>query len=83
MPEESRLEKVEFDRVRRAVRAAHVGLAEFGQLAEGDLPGGGAAGGSRELAPYLALLVLALLAAESFLANRFYRTASPPGERQD
>jgi len=74
-PIESRMEKVPFDKVQRAVRAGKVELVGDG------LPGGAAgaqAAGLGELTPYLALLGLLLLVAEGFLANRFYGVPKGP-----
>lgn len=68
-PVESDLSKVPFEAVEGSLRAGSVRLASEPSLAAA---GGRAAGGARELAPWLALLVLGLLVAECFLANRFY-----------
>ncbi len=70
---ESRLEKVPFEDVQAAITAESVELVEAATFGGGPTGKGGMA---REMTPYLALLALALLAAESFLANRFYGSAS-------
>ncbi len=76
---ESRLEKVPWEGVAGAIEAGSVKLVESARWGENGM---GGAGGSRELTPYVALLALALLAAESWLANRFYRGTGEPGEKE-
>jgi len=61
--------------VAEAVRAGSVKLVESARWGKNGVAG---AGGSRELTPYVALLALALLAAESWLANRFYKGTTGP-----
>ncbi|KPK65095.1 MAG: hypothetical protein AMK73_03950 [Planctomycetes bacterium SM23_32] len=77
-PIESRMGKVEFEEIKEAIRAGSVRLAAEASFGA-DAAGG--EGGLRELTPYAALLALALLVAECFLANRFYvgERASTPG----
>jgi hypothetical protein len=72
---ESRMEKVPFERLKEAIRAGSVRMVDEASLGEGPV---GAEASARELTPYAALLALALLMAECFLANRFYRSEAPP-----
>lgn len=77
---ESRLDEVPFEKVQASVRAGKVELVAEASFGEGEIE---QAGGARELTPYLALLALAFLVAECFLANRFYgagRASPPKGE---
>jgi hypothetical protein len=74
---ESRLEKVPFEKVKKSIRAGKVELMTEATLSTDNVAAGGS---TRELTPYLALLALSLLLAESFLANRFYGSASAPSE---
>ena len=74
-PIESRLEKVPFDEIKGSIAAGSVEQAEAASFAERGVE---QAGSARELTPYLALLALALLAAECFLANRFYGREGAP-----
>jgi hypothetical protein len=71
-PVESRLEKVPLDDLQDALTAGTVEMAGADVGLAVGLPGGA---GAVELTPYLAFALLALLVAESFLANRFYPPA--------
>ncbi|MHC4480838.1 MAG: hypothetical protein ACYS1C_07705, partial [Planctomycetota bacterium] len=74
---ESRLEKIPFEEVQAAIQAKSVRLVEGPSVSEAAMAKGV---GARELTPYAALLALALLVAECFLANRFYGSqgGAPP-----
>jgi hypothetical protein len=76
-PVESQVGKVAWAGVQAAIHAGNVKLVEGAKWGEDGIGGGS---GSREITPYLALLALALLVAECWLANRFYGTTSesPP-----
>jgi hypothetical protein len=68
-PVESRLDKVPWEGVQAAVHAGSVKLVQGARWAEGAI---GEGSGSWEITPYVALLALALMVAECWLANRFY-----------
>lgn len=77
-PLESRLEKVPFGKVKGCIKAASVSLVT-GASSEGS-ESAETGNTTRELTPYLALAALALLLAESLLANRFYGSRETGGE---
>jgi len=70
---ESRLEQVPFEVVKERISAGKVEMLAHDRLAGAGIAGGG---WPTELTPYVALLALALMVGEGFLANRFYRPQS-------
>jgi hypothetical protein len=72
---ESRLERAPWDAVAKSISAGSLKLVESARWGSSGVAG---AGGARELTPYVALLALALLAAESWMANRFYTPQAEP-----
>jgi len=76
VPEESRLERVPVAKLKEALRARRVEVVT--DVSDIDLDADGPVVRARELTPFICVLALVLMAAESFLANRFYREAARP-----
>jgi len=64
---------VPFEVVKERISAGKVEMLAHDRLAGAGIAGGG---WPTELTPYVALLALALMVGEGFLANRFYRPQS-------
>ena len=76
---ESRLERVTLEELKESINAGTIEVLQEPGDAEKSASVGG---GISELTPYLALVAMVFLLAESLLANRFYRTPpeAAPGE---